>query len=472
MGRDLAAERTIILARDPPSGPEANRTMSEKRQLIQPRTLKGFRDYLPTAAIPREAMMDTARGVFRRYGFVPIDTPALEYEEILTGKGGEESDKQMFRFEDAGGRKVAMRFDLTVPLARYVAQYVGELGTPFKRYHIAPVWRGENPQRGRYREFMQCDFDTVGTTSMTADIETALVIHDLLVALDVGEFTIHLNNRRVLNGLLERIGLSERSAEVLRALDKLAKIGAEKVTKELEQSAGATPEQCAQVLAFAALEGDTDAVIAQLEPLVAGSEIGERGVADLRELFAGLTAAGVTQERLRLDVSIARGLDYYTSTVYETFLDALPEIGSICSGGRYDELANLYTKQELPGVGASLGLDRLFGALEHLGKLPSRATTADVLVPFFAAERRDDYLRLVTALRAEGLAVEFYPDPKKLGAQLKYADKRGHRVAVIIGEDEWQASNAQVKQLATGDTREVSIEPVGALVAALRELLG
>jgi histidyl-tRNA synthetase len=446
--------------------------MSEKRQLIQPRTLKGFRDYLPTAAIPREAMMETARGVFRTYGFVPIDTPALEYEEILTGKGGEESDKQMFRFEDAGGRKVAMRFDLTVPLARFVAQYAGELGTPFKRYHIGPVWRGENPQRGRYREFLQCDFDTVGTTSMTADIETALVIHDLLVALDVGDFTIHLNNRKVLSGLLERLGLSERSAAVLRALDKLAKIGPEKVTAELQKTAEATEEQCTQVLAFAALKGDTDEVIAQLEPLVAGSEIGERGVAELRELFSGLAAAGVGTDRARLDVSIARGLDYYTGTVYETFLDELPEIGSISSGGRYDELANLYTKQELPGVGASLGLDRLFGALEHLGKLPTRATTARVLVPFFAKDRRDDYLRLVTALRREGLAVEFYPDPKKLGAQLKYADKRGHELALILGDDEWQSGKAQAKLLATGESRELPLEPAAALAAGLRELLG
>ena len=445
--------------------------MSQKRQLIQPRTLKGFRDYLPVAAIAREAMVDTARGVFRSYGFAPIDTPALEYEEILTGKGGEESDKQMFRFEDAGGRKVAMRFDLTIPLARFVAQYAGELGTPFKRYHIGPVWRGEKPQRGRYREFLQCDFDTVGTTSMTADIETALVIHDLLVALDVGGFTIKLNNRKVLSGLLERLELAERSADVLRAIDKLAKIGPEKVAQEMERTAGATPEQCAHVLQFAALEGSTEEVIASLAPLVAGTEVGERGLEELRELFDGLAAAGIDPDRAQLDVSIARGLDYYTGTVYETFLDELPEIGSISSGGRYDELASLYTKQELPGVGASLGLDRLFGALEHLGKLPTRSTTAPIFVPFFAADRRGDYLKLVTALRRAGLAVEFYPDPKKLGTQLKYADRRGHQLALIVGENEWEAGVVQVKVLASGETRELAIEPTGALASALGELL-
>lgn len=446
--------------------------MSEKRQLIQPRTLKGFRDYLPTAAIPREAMMETARGVFRSYGFVPIDTPALEYEEILTGKGGEESDKQMFRFLDNGGREVAMRFDLTVPLARFVAQHVGVLGTPFKRYHIGPVWRGENTQKGRYREFVQCDFDTVGTTSIAADIETALVMHDLLVALEVGEFTIHLNNRKLLSGLLERLGLGQKSAEVLRALDKLAKIGPQKVADELQLTAGASAEQCAKVLQFAALKGDTESILKTVEPLIAGSEIGECGTAELRELFSGLAAAGVGTDRARLDVSIARGLDYYTGTVYETFLDELPGIGSIASGGRYDELANLYTKQELPGVGASLGLDRLFSALEELGKLPTRATTARILVPFFAENRRDDYLRLVTALRREGLAVEFYPDPKKLGAQLKYADKRGHELALIIGEDEWKSGKAQAKLLATGATSELALEPIATLAAGLCGLLG
>ena len=444
--------------------------MSEKRPLIQPRTLKGFRDYLPTAAIPREAMMETARRVFRSYGFAPIDTPALEYEEILTGKGGEESDKQMFRFEDSGGRRVAMRFDLTVPLARFVAQHAGELGTPFKRYHIGPVWRGENTQRGRYREFTQCDFDTVGTTSIASDVETALVMHDLLDALDVGEFTVHLNNRKVLSGLLERLDLSERSAEVLRALDKLAKIGPEKVAAEMRETAGASDEQCARVLEFAGLEGDTDAVLRALAPLVAGSEVGERGVQELRELFAGVAAAGVSGSRVRLDVAIARGLDYYTGTVYETFLAELPEIGSVGSGGRYDELASLYTKQELPGVGASLGLDRLFSALEHLGKLETRATTADVFLPFFSQDRRDDYLRLAALLRREGVSVEFYPEPRKLGAQLKYADKRGHRVALVIGDDEWEAGTAQVKVLATKDSHDVALEPTADLARRLREL--
>jgi len=445
--------------------------MSEKRQLIQPRTLKGFRDYLPTAAIPREAMMETARVVFRSYGFVPIDTPALEYEEILTGKGGEESDKQMFRFEDGGGRKVAMRFDLTVPLARFVAQHANELGMPFKRYHIGPVWRGENTQRGRYREFIQCDFDTVGTTSMTADIETALVMHDLLDALEVGEFTIHLNNRKVLTGFLEKVGLSERATEVLRLIDKFKKLGADEFYRVTIVD-GMKSATVTDIMDFIQPSGSTEERLNELSQALTGVELGEQGVRELRDVADGLAAAGVDPSRLTIDPSIARGLDYYTGTVYETFLDELPEIGSISSGGRYDELANLYSKQELPGVGASLGLDRLFGALEHLGKLPSRATTARILVPFFAADRRDDYLRLVTALRREGLAVEFYPDAKKLGAQLKYADRRGHEIALILGADEWQSGTAQAKLLATGESCELPLEPPAALAAGLRELLG
>lgn len=436
---------------------------------IQPRTLKGFRDFLPDAAIAREGLIDTTREVYRSYGFVPIETPVLEYLEVLLGKGGEESDKQMYRFQDGGGRDVGMRFDLTVPFARYAAQHIGQLGTPFKRYHVAPVWRAENSQRGRYREFVQCDFDTIGTESLTADIETLLVIHDLMVALDVGGFQVRINNRKVLSGLLEKLGLQERTTPVLRALDKLAKIGAEKVAAELEREAGTSPEQARDVLALAELTGDGDALLGQLAPLVAGSETGERGVEELRGVLTAARAAGVPDGRVRLDVSIARGLDYYTGTIYETFLDDLPGIGSVCSGGRYDDLASLYTKQHLPGVGASLGVDRLLAALEELGRLDGRSSTADVFVPLFDAERLDDYLRLCATLRDAGLAVELYPDAKKLGAQLKYADRRGFRVALIVGDDEWERAEAQLKVLATGESRAV---PLAELPEALRETLG
>src|SRR3954471_13125952 len=242
---------------------------------IQPRTLKGFRDYLPPVMLAREAIMDTARRVFRSYGFSPIDTPALEYLDVLLGKGGAETDKQLYRFQDHGGRDVGLRFDLTVPLARFAAQHINELGTPFKRYHIATVWRGENTQRGRYREFMQCDFDTIGTLSPVADIESALVIHDLLRAIGFEQFTIHVNNRMVLNGLLQKLGLAERSKAILIALDKVHKIGPEKVAQEMAATAGATPEQATQVLRLAEISGDNSAVLSQLGLLVEGNEIGQ-----------------------------------------------------------------------------------------------------------------------------------------------------------------------------------------------------
>jgi histidyl-tRNA synthetase len=439
---------------------------------IEPRTLRGFRDYLPQAMIPRERLIDTARRVYRSYGFSPIDTPALEYLEILTGKGSEETDKQLYKFEDQGGRAVGMRFDLTVPFARFAAQHIAELGVPFKRYHIAAVWRGENTQRGRYREFMQCDFDTIGTRSSASDIETALVIHDLMRAVGFDDFTIRVNNRMVLSGLLERIGLAEQSTHVLRALDKLGKIGPEKVAAEMEATAGATPQQAGDVLKLAALSGGNAQVLAALEPLVAGSEKGQEGVARLAELLAAATAAGVCEERLRLDVSIARGLDYYTGTIFETFLDRLPTIGSVCSGGRYDNLAGLYTSQELPGIGASLGLDRLLAAMEELGMLPKVATSAEVFLPFFVEGRLHDYLRLAAQLRAAGLGVEFYPEPKRLGHQLKYADRRGFRVALIAGDDEWAAGQCQIKDLATGESRTTPLDDQAAsVISAVKSLL-
>ncbi len=439
---------------------------------ITPRTLKGFRDYPPEAMIPRERLIETARRVYRSYGFSPIDTPALEYLEILSGKGSDETDKQLYKFQDHGGRWVGLRFDLTVPLARFVAQHANELGTPFKRYHIAAVWRGENTQRGRYREFMQCDFDTIGTRSTAADIETALVIHDLFHAIGFADFTIRINNRMVLSGLLERLGLADRSTAVLRALDKLGKIGPEAVAEEMVSVAGATLEQAKQVLRLSEITGGNDDVLRQVESLVAGSEIGLSGVAKLKETLDGATAAGVPPERLRLDLSIARGLDYYTGTIFETFLDALPGIGSVCSGGRYDNLAGLFTAQELPGIGASLGLDRLLAAMEELGMIEKIATPAPVLIPFFDKDRLHDYLRLAATLRRSGIGVEVYPDAKKLGQQLKYADRRGFRIALIAGGDEFQSGVCQVKDLRSGEKQDVPLaDDAAAIVAAVKGIL-
>jgi len=441
-------------------------------QRITPRTLKGFRDYLPEAMIPRERLIDTARRVYRRYGFSPIDTPALEYLEILAGKGGEETDKQLYKFQDHGGRWVGLRFDLTVPLARFAAQHIKKLGTPLKRYHIATVWRGENTQRGRYREFMQCDFDTIGTRSVAADVETALVIYDLFREIGFEEFTIRLNNRMVLTGLLERLGLVQRSVPILRALDKLAKIGPVRVAEEMAATAGATARQAEEILRLSAVTGTHDEVLRQVEPLVAGSETGPAGVAKLREVVDGVKAAGVPEERVVLDVSIARGLDYYTGTVFETFLDALPGIGSVCSGGRYDNLAELYTAQELPGIGASLGLDRLLAAMEELGMVEKVSTPAPVFIPYFDKTRLHDYLKLAAAVRRAGIGVEVFPDPKRLGQQLKYADRRGFRVALIAGADEFDSGTCQIKDLGRAEQRVVPLEDDAAsVIAAVREIL-
>jgi histidyl-tRNA synthetase len=436
-----------------------------KPQRIEPRTLKGFRDYPPEVMIPRERIMETARRVYRSYGYAPIDTPALEYLEILTGKGSDETDKQLYRFEDQGGRWVGMRFDLTVPFARFAAQYSQQLGLPFKRYHVGPVWRGEKPQVGRYREFIQADFDTVGVTGVASDIETVTVLHDVVHACGFDRFTIHLNHRGVLNGLLEKTGLAAKSTEVLRALDKLAKIGPDKVAAELAETAGATPVQTDALLAMASLEGESTAILASIDKLVAGSETGAAAVKRLSEILAGVAAAGVPPSRVRLNPSIARGLDYYTGLVLETTLDDLPDIGSVASGGRYDDLAGLYTSQALPGIGASLGVDRLLAAMEELKLVGEARTPADALVVFFAEDRLGDYLKLAASLRAAGVGAELYPEPKKLAKQLQYADKKGFRLAIIAGPDELARGECQIKTLATGESTTVSLNdaPTAAL---------
>ncbi len=416
----------------------------------------------------RERIMEIARYVYRSYGFSPIDTPALEYTEILLGKGGDESDKQLFRFTDQGGRDVAMRFDLTVPFARFAAQHLNDIGIPFKRYHQATVWRGENTQRGRYREFMQSDFDTIGTESNAADIETLLVIHDLFVAIGIERFTIRVNNRLVLNGLLEKLGLAEKTAGILRVLDKLHKIGRDAVVAEMVDRVGATGDEARQVLELASLAGTPREILARLEPLLAGSAVGEEGVSRLRELFTASAAAGIPGERLQLDVSIARGLDYYTGTIYETFLADDPGIGSVCSGGRYDNLAALFTNQKLPGVGASLGLDRLLAALENMGKIDTASTPAPVLVVLFDQQHLGDYLRIGRVLRDAGINTEVFPDARAVGKQLKYADKKGFRLALIAGGDEFTKNEWKIKDLKSGDQTTV---PEAELAGTISKLL-
>ena len=420
--------------------------------MIEPRTLQGFRDYPPELMIPREWMLDQARRVYRSYGFAPIDTPALEYSEILLGKGGEESDKQLYRFQHHS-HDVALRFDLTVPFARFAAQYINQLGTPFKRYHMGPVWRGERPQKGRYREFWQCDFDTIGTTSNAADIEVALVIHDLMKGLGLDRFVIHINNRLVLNGLLEELGLAGQTGMVLRCLDKLGKVSREDVQKEMAERANATSEQSNRLLDFVQTTGSNAEVLSRLKSEFGSNAKAADGIRRLEELLGAVAKAGIGDDKIVLDLSIARGLDYYTGTVYETFLTDMPRIGSVCSGGRYDNLAELYTKQSLPGVGASLGLDRLIAALEELKLLKAGVGAAPVFIVQFSADRIGEYQAMARRLRAAGIGAEVYPDPKKIGQQFQYAEKRGHKIGLIAGPDDFAAGTWNVKDLAKREER-------------------
>lgn len=422
--------------------------------------------------LQREQLTDTARRVYQSYGFAPIDTPALEYEEILLGKGSEETDKQVYCFEDHGGRRVALRFDLTVPLARFSAQHLGELGTPLKRYQIAPVWRGENTQKGRYREFVQCDFDTIGTKSILADIETALVIHDLFVALGCESFKIHINNRKILTGLISSLGIEDQTVTMLRCLDKLSKVGREIVAEEMLATEGIKKEEVASLLSLTEITGTSEEILKEMQSLVTGNTVFSAGISELTQLVHGLAVVGVPDSRVHLDLSIARGLDYYTGSIFETFLDALPEIGSVCSGGRYDHLAETYTKTELPGVGASLGLDRLLAAMQEIGALENTPIAADILIVYFDPERSDDYLQLARQLRLSGLRVEMYAEPKKIGQQLKYANRRGHRLAVIAGSEELEQSVCQIKDLHTGVAEQVSLQGgYDTLVLALKQKL-
>ena len=435
---------------------------------IEPRTLKGFRDYPPPLMIPREGLLEKARKVYRSYGFAPIDTPALEYAEILLGKGGDESDRLVYRFKDHGDRDVALRFDLTVPFARFAAQHIGQLGTPFKRYHMGPVWRGENTSHGRYREFWQCDFDTIGTTSNASDAETLLVIHDLMLELGFERFNIRVNNRMVLNGLLEELGLSQHATALLRSLDKLDKIGPEKVAAEMVDTTGVEVKKAEQVLALAGTKGDNKEVLNRLKSDFGGNELAKEGIDRLNQLLDIALTAGVPDERIKIDVAIARGLDYYTGTIYETVLLDKLDIGSVCSGGRYDNLAGLYTKQTLPGVGASLGLDRLIAAMEELEMLPKASTPAEVLVIQFAQQYLGEYQKLARQLRAEGIGTEVYPEAAKMKKQLKYAEQRGFRVAIVAGTAEFDKDVWNVRNL---ESREEVAVPTAEVGTKVKEIL-
>jgi histidyl-tRNA synthetase len=435
--------------------------------IIEPRVLKGFRDFLPEAEIERSALIEILERVFRSFGFVPIDTPVLEYAEILLGKGGGETDKQVYRFADNGGRDVAMRFDLTVPLARFMAEHIDELYLPFRRYHIAKVWRGENTQRGRYREFMQCDFDIVGSEGLDADFDIILLIRDAFLSLDVGGFSIRMNHRGLFNRFLAGLGLGEKSAAVLRLVDKLEKIGPEEVRKQLAEEAG--EEAAAKVLSFITKEADFESTLVKLEALAGGPGPDSERLREMCKRFGAL-AGPDSPAKLVLDPSITRGLDYYTGVVFETSLDAMPEIGSVCSGGRYDELASLYTTRKLPGVGAAIGLDRLLAALEAVGRSKRRPGYTEVLILNLDEGLGLRYHELSSAFRRAGIACEVFAEKKKLAQQYGYAEKKGIPYAVILGSEEAARGALVLRELAKRENGE--FPSAEGLIAAVKGKLG
>lgn len=432
---------------------------------VEARTLKGFRDYLPQDDIPRQQMLRAVTAVFESFGFGPLTTPALEYTEALLGKYGDEGDKLLYRFEDNGGRDVAMRYDLTVPLARVVAQH-RNLETPFRRYQIAPVWRAEKPGRGRFREFLQCDVDIVGEPSMRADAEVMAVGLEVLAALGVPGYVMRVNNRKILDGLLDRLGVEgiEGRHAVLRAVDKLPKIGRAGVSAELSEGVGLGPE--AQQALFDFLEApiaSRDDVIALGESFPEGSA-GRQGAAELAELLELVTHAAGDEGAVEVDLSIARGLDYYTSTIYETFVRGHEEYGSVMSGGRYDTLLDMFLKQSIPAVGISLGIDRLVALLTDLGLVTPRAGTADAFVALFDGASHGPMNGLARGLRGLGLKIEVSLRAGKLGKQFRFAERKGYRYVLFAGPDERADGRVTVKDLETGEQVTVGSEEVAARI--------
>jgi histidyl-tRNA synthetase len=450
--------------------------------MIDPRVASGLRDLSPAVMIPRERMLGAFRQVFAGFGFLPIETPHIERMEVLTGKGAgsDEVLRQIFEVTNKGGTpgELALRFDLTVPLARFVAKHIDELGTPFKRYAMGSVFRGERPAKGRFREFVQCDFDTIGTESALADAETAQVIHDALAAAGVPDFTITLNNRKILDGVLQSLEISGRSGLVLRSIDKLTKIGRDALKEELKRpnpfpgadltlsvqrpenspgptrgdqgpGAGLTEEQADHVLDFIeAGRGGAD-VLDHAQTRLQSSPSALEGIANLRLVLQLLHAANLPPARIAIDLGLARGLDYYTGIVFETTINGWEKFGSVASGGRYDNLASLFTPRKLPGVGASIGLDRLVALLEEAGKLKPGASMAPVLVTSFQGTNPAVAFGFAARLRAAGIGAELYPDPISIGKQMGYGSSRGHKLAVIVGPDEEARQVFNLRNLAT-----------------------
>jgi len=412
--------------------------------LIEPRVLKGFRDILPANEIERAGLIEKITKVYRAFGFVPIDTPVLEYSEILLRKSNGETEKQVFRFLDNGKRDVALRFDLTVPFARFTAEHESELYFPFKRYHIAKVWRGEKPQAGRYREFIQCDIDTVGSDSAAADFEILNIMKAALEEIGVKNITIHVNHRGIFNRFLTKLGVIEKSEDILRSVDKLAKVGKEEVKKELIEFT-ASQEKAEQILQYITPEADFESTLNKLTQMAGGQDTDTQRMRDIYEM---MKAANIEQSYV-FDPSITRGLDYYTGIVYETFLNELPSIGSVCSGGRYDNLAGLYTKTKLPGVGASIGLDRLIAGLEQLGKTIQKGSYLDAEIYCMDNSLSIHYQKVAAALRKNGINVEVFPEAKKMGQQYALTQAKSVPWGILIGTDEADKNTLTLKKLST-----------------------
>ena len=420
---------------------------------MTPRTLSGFMELLPQPQQQMERMMDILRRTYSLYGFTPLDTPVIEASEVLLAKGGGETEKQIYRFQK-GDADLALRFDLTVPLAKYVALHYNDLSFPFRRYQIGKVYRGERAQRGRFREFYQADIDIIGDGKLdiTNEAEIPAIIYQTFTSLGLKRFQIRVNNRKILNGFYAMLGLTERSGDIMRTVDKLDKIGAEKVRTLLTDEVGVSAESADEILKFIAITGSNDQVLSALEGYAGRNETFDEGLDQLKTVVKYLSAFGVPEENFAVDLTIARGLDYYTGTVYETTLLDHPEIGSVCSGGRYDNLAAYYTDKQLPGVGISIGLTRLFYVLGEQGMLNDQLPTApaDVLI-LPMTEDLHAAVTLATQLRNAGVRTQLYTEQKKFKAKMNYADKLGVPFVIFLGEDEIAKEQVTVKDMTSGE---------------------
>ncbi len=431
---------------------------------IKPRTPSGFPEYLPDEQIEFNRLMSIIRNTYELYGFSPIDTPDLELSDILLTKSGGETEQQVYRFTK-GSNDLTMRFDLTVPLARYTAQHEGELVFPFRRYHIGKVHRGERAQAGRFREFYQCDIDVIGSDNVAIDAEMPAVINDIFEKFNFGEFTIRINNRLVLNGFFEGIGINDNiSKNVLRIIDKIEKISREDFLGELKKEA-LDESQIAKIIEFTNITGSNHEIINKLEDLGVESDNFQLGVNKLRQLIDLMTKMGIPENRFKVDLKIARGLDYYTGTVYETFLNDYPEIGSVCSGGRYDDLASHYTNSKLPGVGISIGLSRLFYKLRELDIVKPKAISPAKIVVIPLDNNQFNYaIKATDLIRKNHKSVILYSETGAIKKKMRYADRMGFDFAILIGEDEVKNNSVSIKNMHSSESATVSFSKLADFV--------